>query len=175
MHRMTDKGTSSGQLSTGKSDAKVLSDEIVEFIESGLSIIVGVVGTNGRAQTGRALAARVVGRSTIRIIYPSEGNSAVMATAQAGGPIAVTFSAPLSHRTIQIKGGLCKTEPLDPEDQINADRQAEAFAGVLRALGHTAAFVKAICDYRSSTLRVLSFPAEAAFEQTPGPGAGRSI
>ena len=37
-------------------------------------------------------------------IYPAEGNSAISDTAQSGGPIAVTFSAPMSHRTIQLSG-----------------------------------------------------------------------
>lgn len=152
-----------------------LPDEIVAFIESGLSIVIGVVGTGGRAQTGRALAVRAGPDGTIRLIYPEEGNAAVTETARTGGPIAVTFSAPLSHRTLQIKGFSSRMEVLGPQDQASIRQQTDAFAEVLRTVGHAPGFVQAFCDYRSTPLSVLSFPAQAAFEQTPGPGAGRSI
>jgi hypothetical protein len=152
-----------------------LSDDIVSFIESGLSIVVGVVGSGGRALTGRALAARVIGDATIRLIYAEEGNAAITATAQAGGPIAVTLSAPLSHRTLQIKGFSCRPEELLPEDETSARQQTDAFSAILGSVGHSPAFVDAFSDYRSAALWVLSFPAQEAFEQTPGPGAGRSL
>lgn len=152
----------------------VLPTDLVDFIQSGVSIIVAVVGADGRAQTGRALAARVVAPDSIRLLYPAEGNAALGASAQAKGRIAVTFSAPLSHRTIQIKG-VCGTAVVAAEDCDAAARQSAAFGGVLSGLGYTPAFVSAICAYRSSDMRALVFSIEAAFEQTPGPGAGRAL
>lgn len=152
-----------------------LSDEIVAFIESGVSIVIGVVGPDGRARTGRALAARVGRDGTIRLIYTEEGNAAVTVAAQSGGPIAVTFSAPLSHRTLQIKGFSCRPEQLEPDDEAVSQRQTEAFAAILGVVGHSPTFVRAFSDYRCAPLSVLSFPAQEAFEQTPGPGAGRSL
>lgn len=153
----------------------VVSDEIASFIESGVSIVVGVVGPGGRALGGRALAARVARDAAIRVIYPDEGNDAITKAAQSGGPIAVTFSAPLSHRTLQIKGFSSRTEHLEPDDEVCVRQQGDAFAAILVAVGHSPVFVKAFSDYLSSTLLVFSFPAEEAFEQTPGPGAGRSL
>lgn len=160
---------------TGMPEPMSLSVEVVEFIESGVSIIVGVVGPDGRAQAGRAMASRVVAPGTIRIIFSAEGNDAMKHAANLGSPIAVTFSAPLSYRTIQIKGMTSRIEQIEPEDLWIAEHQTDVFAGVLTAIGHPPEFAKAICDYRSATLHVLSFPAHAAFEQTPGPGAGRAI
>jgi hypothetical protein len=113
--------------------------------------------------------------ATIRVIYPEEGNAALTASAQSGGPIAVTFSAPLSHRTLQIKGFSSRLEELEPDDLSSVRQQGEAFAAILVAVGHSPAFVQAFSDYLSSALWVLSFPADEAFEQTPGPGAGRSL
>ncbi len=152
-----------------------LSDQIVAFIESGGSIVMGVAGPGGQARPGRALAARVIRDGTIRLIYPEEGNAAITASAQLGGPIAVTFSAPVSHRTVQIKGFFSRTEALEAEDEDCLRRQTDAFALTLAAVGEPPRFVQAFCDYRLSPLRVLSFQAQEAFEQTPGPGAGRSL
>lgn len=153
----------------------LLSNEIVAFIESGTSIVIGVVAPGGRAQTGRALAVRAGQDGRVRLIYSEEGNAVVAETARSGGPIAVTFSAPLSHRTLQIKGLSSRPEQLSPEDQASARRQTDAFAAILGAIGYPPAFVRAFTDYRDSPLLVISFPADQAFEQTPGPGAGRSI
>ena len=152
-----------------------ISHQIAAFIESGVSIVMGVAGPAGQARTGRALAARVVGDGTIRIVYVEDGNTAITSSARSGGPIAVTFSAPLSHRTVQIKRYSSRTEELQWEDEDCVRQQTEAFAQILAAIGEPPRFVQAFCDYSTSPLSVLSFPAQEAFEQTPGPGAGRAL
>jgi hypothetical protein len=153
-----------------------LPDEVLDFIQSGVSVIVGVVGADGRAQAGRALATRIVPGGTIRLMYPEEGNAAITHSAQSrGGPIAVTFSAPISHRTIQLKAASSRLERLEPEDRISVDAQVDAFAGVLRALGFPSPFIQSFCANRSRSISVISFVPDAAFEQTPGPGAGREL
>ena len=153
----------------------LLPDEALEFIQSGVSIIVGVVGADGRARAGRALAARVVNGGTIRLLYTEDGNVAIKASALSGGPIAVTFSAPMSHRTIQLKAMSSRAEHFEPDDQFSLESQMDAFAGVLRAVGYPASFVKSFCEGRSVNLGALSFSPDAAYEQTPGPGAGREL
>lgn len=160
---------------TAARDAFHLLDEIAGFIESGVSIILAVVGPDGRAKAGRALAARVVAGGAIRVIYPAEGNGAITAAVAAGGPIAVTFSAPMSHRTIQLKAMSSRAEAFEPQDRTGLDRQIDAFASVLRAIGYGPAFVQSFCDNRSQSVFVLGFRPETAFEQTPGPGAGREL
>ena len=153
----------------------LLSEEIALFLQSGLGIVIGVVGSDGRARTGRALAVRIVGPDVIRVIYPAEGNAAVISTALAGGAIAVTLSAPLTNRTIQVKSSACMAEPVTAEDSAATGLQSDAFGDVLAAIGYTPAFVSAFCAISTSELCALSLSVEAAFEQTPGPGAGRSI
>jgi hypothetical protein len=153
----------------------MLSDEIVAFVQSGVSIIVGVVGADGRPKTGRALGARFVTAGTVRLIYPLLTNHPLLAAAQSSGQIAVTFSAPLTHRTIQLKGICRQPEPVEPEDIASAEEQARIFAKTLQTVGHTKPFADAYCSFGASELAVLSLSVKSAFEQTPGPGAGRSI
>lgn len=176
MSRMHHDAT--GKLAEGDEPAagsNLLSDEIGQFLQSGLGIILGVVGPDGRARTGRALAVRVVGPDAIRVIYPAEGNAEILGTALATGAIAVTFSAPLTNRTIQVKSSTCRAEPVTAEDTTAIRQQTGVFADVLAAIGYSPAFVSGFCGMSSSELCVLSLSVEAAFEQTPGPGAGRSI
>ena len=160
---------------TGSAALPDLSGVVADFIESGVSIIVGVAGTDGRAHAGRALASRVVAPDTIRVILTAEGNGAIEASAAREGSIAVTFCAPVSHRTIQIKGRTSKIEEIGPEDLSAAETQSRVFGEVLSSVGHSPDFARVISDYQPSALRVISFQAHEAFEQTPGPGAGRAI
>jgi hypothetical protein len=175
MPNTTEHVPNRGNLAAGMAKPILLPDEVLDFIQSGVSVIVGVVGADGRAQAGRALATRIVSGGAIRLMYPEEGNAAITISAQSGGPIAVTFSAPISHRTIQLKAASSRLEQLEPEDRTNVDAQMDAFAGVLRALGFPPSFVQSFCANRSKSISVLSFVPEAAFEQTPGPGAGREL
>jgi hypothetical protein len=153
----------------------VLPADVVDFIQSGVSVIVGVVGADGRARAGRALATRIVPGGALRLMYPTEGNEAIIRSAQSGGPIAVTFSAPMSHRTIQLKADTSRMEEIEAEDRVSVDRQVDAFAAVLRAIGFPPAFVTSFCNNRSASIGVLSFVPQTAYEQTPGPGAGREL
>lgn len=164
-----------GGMSSDVPRSLLLSDEVLEFIQSGVSVTMAVVGTDGRAKPGRALAARVDRAGVIRILYPADENAVIAASAQSGGPIAVTFSAPLSHRTIQLKSMSSREEVVEPEDMLGVTRQTDAFAATLHMLGFAPAFVRAFCMHRSKSICVLSFSPETAFEQTPGPGAGREL
>ncbi|WP_170971915.1 hypothetical protein [Rhodobacter sp. SY28-1] len=171
----TEEGMNQSMVSAEAPGTILLSDEVVDFIGSGVSIIVGVVGADGRARGGRALASRVLAGGAIRLIYPAEGNSAISDTAQSGGPIAVTFSAPMSHRTIQLKAMSTRAEEPEADDLKSLTHQTDAFAAVLRTIGYAPSFVRAFCARRSQSFCVLSFLPNAAFEQTPGPGAGRKL
>lgn len=175
MPNITDHSFVRDNLPAGMTGPIVLPIEVLEFIQSGVSVILGVVGADGRAQAGRGLATRVVASGAIRLMYPADGNAAITTSAQSGGPIAATFSAPLSNRTIQLKALSSRAEQIEPEDRISVERQMDAFATVLCAIGFPPPFVKAFCDNRSLSICVLSFVPHAAYEQTPGPGAGREL
>jgi hypothetical protein len=175
MSHRTDTFSNRHALPFRTAEPLLLPDEVLEFIQSGVSIIVGVVGADGRAKAGRALAARVITGGTIRLIFTEDGNASILLTARSGGPIAVTFSAPMSHRTIQLKATSSRAEQFEPDDQKCLERQMDAFAEALRAVGHPASFVQAFCEGRLANLVALSFSPYAAFEQTPGPGAGREL
>lgn len=147
--------------------------EILEFIRSGAPVIVGVVGPDGPAKAGRAHATRVAEGGALRWMYPTDGNMAISAVVRSGGLLAGTFGALLSHRTIQLKAASSREEQLEPQDRISVECQMDAFAAVLRGFGFPPCFLRAFCDNRSTHIIGLSFVPQAAYEQTPGPGAGR--
>lgn len=153
----------------------LLSPEVVAFIESGLSIVVGLVGPGGLAVPARGMALRILPGNLARLIYPGDRSAALIAAAEARRAIAVTLCAPMSYRSLQLKGATCHPLELDAEDRAAALHQAETFAATLKAMGYPSFFVQAFRSYTTAPMCGLEFQVTEAFEQTPGPGAGGSI
>lgn len=153
----------------------VVTAAIAAFCASGTSIVVGTIGPDGRALTGRALACTFGPGDLLRLVLVAEGNDAVTEAAARGAPLAVTFSDPVTNRSLQLKGPRCAPDAVTPADVVEADRQARAFGAVLRLIGYTDAFAEAYCRFARDELRAVVVTPAAAFEQTPGPGAGRAL
>lgn len=149
--------------------------EAIDFIHGGVSVIMGATAPDGRACAGWGLGARVLEDGRVRIMYPAEGNDVFTRSAQAGGAIAATFSAPLTYRSLQLKAATSRVEDFDALDRSVLDQQLDVFAQILDKLHYPHRFVEEFCRNRALAVRVLSFQPEAAYEQTPGPGAGRDL
>lgn len=148
---------------------------IAAFCASGTSIVLGTVGPDGRAVTGRALACSFGPDGALRLFYDPEGNEALTDAARRGAALAVTCSDPVTNRSLQLKAPGCAPLEPAPEDRDETGRQARAFAAVLRLIGYSDAFAEGYCRFDPGALRAVVATPTAAFEQTPGPGAGRAI
>ena len=93
----------------------------------------------------------------------------------ATGAVAVVFSQPSTHRTIQLKGTDAIVEPLEAGDRDIMARQASAFAADIALLGYPFAIAHALLASEPSELVAISFTPSAAFIQTPGPRAGAPL
>lgn len=153
----------------------VVTPAIAAFCASGTSIVVGTVGPDGRAVTGRALACRFGTDGTLRLFYEPEGNDALTDAARRGAALAVTCSDPVTNRSLQLKAPRSAPWVPSAEDLAETERQARAFAAVLRLIGYSDAFAEGYCRFVQGELRGCVATPAAAFEQTPGPGAGRAI
>jgi hypothetical protein len=89
--------------------------------------------------------------------------------------LAVVFSEPPTHRTIQIKGRDARVEPLALGDPAVVEAYRKAFVECLRPLGFTEAMVRALLDCADKDLVAVAFTPEAAFNQTPGAQAGTPL
>ncbi len=153
----------------------VLSAELAEFCQSGVSVIIAVGGRGNVPLSGQGCACRVLEDGRMRILLLRRSNHAIIAAADQDAPIAVTFSQPLTHRSIQIKG----INPATGEPTLS-DRQAavEQSAGLeqeLRDVDYARRFTEAYCAVDVDDLVALDFDPVAAFVQTPGPGAGAEL
>lgn len=143
------------------------------FLREGKSINVGSSNGAGRPSLVRALGAKVsVEAGTVTLFLHRPQASDLLTDLAAHGRLAVVFSDPPTHRTLQLKGSDAREVPPRPEDVAQALEYIESFARVLAPLGFTPAFVRTVQTFEPEDLATVVFTPQAAFDQTPGPQAG---
>jgi hypothetical protein len=150
-----------------------LSEELVELMESGVSIMVGTRDARLRPWCVRAQGA-VVGadRRHVTVFLPVATSERAVRDLEDNGRIALTFSRPFDHRTIQLKGRAVRVRAGTPQDRVRQERYRAALCEQLHVVGMSRAATRRLSFWPCHAVDVL---VEASFEQTPGPSAGHPL
>jgi hypothetical protein len=148
-----------------------LTPDLVDFLESGVSILVGTRDAALRPACMRAMGVRIDGAASMLTLHLPEGTAArTLANLRDNKMIAITFSRPTNNRSIQLKGICTDLRPSRDEERTVVECYRAAFLEQLEIIGLP----------RAVSRRMASWPSVAAvvrvtdiFVQTPGPGAGR--
>jgi len=159
------------------SGAPVLDAEHAAFVQRpGISITAASRTAANLPQLGRALGCRIApDRGRVTILLPADQYAPLVEALRASRAIAVVFSEPSTHRTIQLKGADAAIEPIMPGDLERAARWTDDFVAGLAALGYGAGMVRSFLWCDPAGLVAVGFTPQAAFEQTPGPQAGMPL
>lgn len=150
--------------------------EHAAFMQGGVSMSVASCGPSLRPSVTRALGCRIApDRRSAAVIVSRAQAAALLADLGISGAIAVVFSQPSTHRTVQLKGRDAAVEAAGAAERETAAAYREAFVAELAPLGFEPAMVRAVLAVRPEDLVALRFTPCAAFTQTPGPGAGQSL
>ena len=142
----------------------------------GISITAASRDDGNVPRIGRCLGCRVTAdRRKVTVLIASKQYGAFFDALAASRSIAVVFSYPSTHQTLQLKGTDAAAGPLAAGDAEIAARHVENFVNELGGLGYNREVVRTThwCDV--DELRAVTFTPTAAFEQTPGPGAGAPL
>jgi hypothetical protein len=148
-----------------------LSEELAEFVEGGLSMLIGTRDAALRPQVERAVGAFVSPDRESVTAYLNKALAAkTIANLNDNGRVALTFSRPYDHRTLQLKGQLIGLRDGTEEDRVKQERWLAGFVEHLYIIGLPRSVVRQLKIFPSVavTMRI-----EDIFDQTPGPGAGR--
>ena len=141
------------------------------LLEPGMSLIVGTVDAAGNPDSSRAWGVRNEGEH-LRVLCDAASETALK-NLRSTGRIAVTATDIATLRSAQVKGTVVAIDDTDDDDlavfaaywpallQAIHDEQGTAFPLMKRMV--PARLVAVTCTI------------EAAFNQTPGPGAGRRL
>ena len=143
---------------------------------SGVSISVGSANAALRPSITRGIGCRLAAdRAGITVFVVAEQSREVLDDVGDTRRVAVVFSQPSSHRTLQLKGRDARVEPLAPGDRELIERYGRAFSAELGAVGFGPLFTHALIDSGGGEVVAISFTPCAAFDQTPGPRAGEPL
>ena len=145
------------------------------FIQGPVSVIVASRNAELVADVVRGCGCRVSrDRRQVTVLIEPGRASTLLDDVAANGMIAVVFSQPSTHKTIQLKGTDARVVPITAADRATAQRHLREWAEDLGRIGYTAPF-SAVLHGGSGPLAAIRFTPTAAFQQTPGPDAGQPI
>jgi len=114
-------------------------------------------------------------RRAITVMVAATPGAAVLDDIRRTGAVAVVFSQPSTHRTVQLKGTDARIVPLEAGDADLVERYVAAFAAQLESFGFSERFAHALVAQPLEDLVAVQFTIRAAFSQTPGPHAGEPL
>ena len=151
----------------------LISAELADFIESGLSINVGTRGKDLEPDGVIAWAGKVHDdRTQLTIYMHKEAAQAILRNLRKYPEIAVLFERPTSHRACQVKGRFVSTRPAKAVERSKVEQQVEGFFVDLERIGIPRTLIAALDIWPCLAIEMR---ATDLFEQTPGPGAGEPL
>jgi hypothetical protein len=146
------------------------------FIRTGVSVSVGAYSQGKIPSQARATGCRVSSdRRRVSLFLSATQAADLLTDIRSNGAIAVVFSQPSSHRTVQLKGNDAIVGDLADDDYRIVDSYRDAFVQELEPLGFDPVMIRAMLACPPADLVAVSFTPAAAFSQTPGPNAGEPL
>ena len=155
---------------------ELLDPEVVAFIQGGVSVVVAGRNSALVPDVARGCGCRVSrDRRRVTVLVESGRAEVLLGDIRTTGKVAVVFSQPSTHRTIQLKGDDAAIVPVTQAERRIADRHLLAWVTDLVAAGFRADFAAAVRGRAERNVAAIRFTATSAFEQTPGPTAGQRL
>lgn len=145
-------------------------EDLVDYFESGISVLVGTCDANRRPDATRSVGVLVHPKRERVTLFLSEHTSkrAVANLAQ-NGAVAVGFSRPYDHLSIQLKGKVVEVRPATEAERVFPERYLAGFSDQLHMTGFPRSLPKRIVVWPAVAV---TFDLHDIFLQTPGPNAG---
>jgi hypothetical protein len=148
---------------------------MAEFCQSGVSVVLASCDGGPSPVMGRGVACRIIADGPMRVVLRNSSNGALLKALGRGARLAVTFTQPTTHFSLQLKSPSASIAAADAMDVPAAHAQAAKFRQELMAVGYSESFAAAYCGFEPHDLLTITFTPEQAFLQTPGPSAGSAL
>jgi pyridoxine/pyridoxamine 5'-phosphate oxidase len=154
---------------------KPLDDDLRSFVESGVASVAATASPDGRPHSVWVWGSRVsADGSSISVVVEDARASDLVADLRANPVIAIVYGSPVSYRSVQLKGRVTRIRPATITDRAAADRHRQLFHVETALVGDPQEVIERYW-LEDTTRSVLEFAVERAFDQTPGPAAGREL
>lgn len=148
----------------------------VAMMERGVSVIVGSHDAALRPSVMRAVGSRVADGGRDITVYLSRPQSRqLIQDLAATGRIAVVFSEPSTHRTVQLKASRVEMRNAGEDDVPVLAAYLASMEHEIRQVGFPPEITRAMFAHQLDQVVAVRFTPEQAFDQTPGPRAGAAL
>jgi hypothetical protein len=153
-----------------------LSAQQVAFITHGQSITASSRSSRLIPSISRIIACKVSAeRNLITLFLARNHGIQWLEDAKNSGSLAVVFSCPSNHETLQIKGDNVKEIAVETADIAILKGATAIFCEDLSSFGFNPLIGQALHHYEDPQLVAIEFTPTAVFEQSPGPNAGKPL
>lgn len=159
-----------------RSPEPVLDEDHASFIQGGVSVVVATRDADLVPHVVRGCGCRVSrDRRRVTVLVEPARVGTVLEDIVANGLVAVVFSQPSTHRAIQLKGADARPVRVTAADRAICARHLESWVDELTRSGYRPEFARVVRGHADRGLAAIAFTPLAAFQQTPGPGAGERL
>jgi hypothetical protein len=154
----------------------LLSEGQADFLQSGISINIAGRGADNSLSVSRAYGCLVSQDRRMVTVYGFSGQSEQLLKHIAeSGVIAVVFSKPSTHETLQLKSASARQCPVSELGLEAMVAYRRAFLDELLGLGYASSFAQAMVPQSAGDPVGICFSPQLVFSQTPGPNAGAKL
>ena len=153
-----------------------LPPDLLALMGRGVSVIVGSRDAALRPSLMRAMGSRVEADGRDITVFLSRPHARqLLQDLAATGHIAVVFSQPSSHRTVQLKATRVEMRNAEAADVPLLEAYLRSMEHELQKVDIAPPLTRAMLAWRLDDLVAVRFTPEQAFDQTPGPRAGAHL
>lgn len=154
----------------------LLPPEYLALMARGVSVIVASANAARVPSLMRAVGSHVADGGRKVTVYVSRSQAGpLLDDIAATGQVAVVFSSPASHQTLQLKSGRVSLRPMEVSDLPRLQRYRESMEQEVGAVGFPPVFTQAMLAHRIDDVVAIVFCPDQAFDQSPGPRAGTPL
>ena len=156
--------------------AAALPADLVAIMARGVSVIVGSRDAKLHPSIMRAVGSRVEANGQDITVYLSRSSSRqLLQDIAATGQLAVVFSEPSTHRTVQLKAARAEIRQAVDVDAPVLAAYLKSMEHEIQQVGFAPPLTRAMLAHRLDDVVAVRFTPEQAFDQTPGPRAGAAL
>jgi hypothetical protein len=150
--------------------------EQAAFLCGGVGVSAATCRPGALPNIARATGCRISpDRRVVTLLFAATPGAALLDDIRRTAAIAVVFTQPSTHRTVQLKGNDARIVPLEAGDLERVERYVRAFAADVAPFGFSEPYMRALLACLPDDLVGVQFTIAAAFSQTPGPHAGERL
>ncbi|NML42988.1 hypothetical protein HHL11_04440 [Ramlibacter sp. G-1-2-2] len=158
------------------STAPVIPPQLLAVMVRGVSVIVSSRDAAMRPSLMRAVGSLVEDEGREVTVYLSRPQSRqVIQDIAATGHVAVVFSSPSTHLTVQLKARSASMRQAEEGDRPVLAAYLLSMEREIELAGYGRELTRAMLAHKLEELVAVRFTPELAFDQTPGPRAGARL